>query len=82
MIGRPTQHDGHLGGGQVWFSRHEEGGVSAVESRAVVEEHHLLRLAFGVEVGDDFEGRVALDQRHLHVERAEVNAEDGFGEGR
>ena len=54
MVGRPAQHDGHLGGGEVRFSRHEGGGVGAVEPRAVVEEHHLFGLAFGVEVGDDF----------------------------
>ena len=39
----------------------------------------MFRLAFGVEIGDDFEGGVALDEGYLHVQGAEVDAEDGFG---
>ena len=39
----------------------------------------MFRLAFGVEIGDDFEGGVALDEGYFHVQGAEVYAEDGFG---
>ena len=31
-------------------------------------------------VGDNFERGVALHERHLHVERAEIDAQDGLGE--
>ncbi len=34
-----------------------------------------------MEVGDDFEGGVALDEGDFHVEGADVYAEDCFGGG-
>ena len=60
---------------------HQTAGVGTVESRSLIEEDHLFGLSFGVEVGYDFEGGVALYEGHFHVEGAEVDAEDGFGEG-
>lgn len=41
----------------------------------------MFGFTFGVEVGDDFEGGVALDECDFHVEGADVYAEDGFGGG-
>lgn len=38
------------------LTRHETRGISTVEAGALVEEDHLFGLAFGVEVGYDFEG--------------------------
>mmetsp|Transcript_28158 Transcript_28158/g.56863 ORF Transcript_28158/g.56863 Transcript_28158/m.56863 type:complete len:512 (-) Transcript_28158:198-1733(-) len=81
VVVAPAQEDGHGGGGEVGFARHEGGGVGAVEAGAGVEEDHLFGFAFGVEVSHDFEGGVALDEGDFHVEGAEVNTEDGFGKG-
>ena len=52
----------------MWLSCHQTAGIGSVESRPGIEEHHLFSLAFGMHVGDDFEGGVALDEGYLHVE--------------
>ena len=63
----------------MWFARHEGGGVGTVESRSLIEEDHLFGFSFGVQIGNDFEWGVALDEGYLHVEGADVHAENGFG---
>ena len=81
MLGLPAEHDAHPGGDLLRLPRRHAVGVGAVESGALIKQNHLLRLALGVEVGHDFEGGVALHEGDLHVEGAEVDAQDGLGEG-
>ena len=61
------------------FARQKGAGVAAVKALLVVKQYHLLRLALGVQIGDNLEGTARLHQRHLHVQTAEVDAENGAG---
>ena len=81
MLGLSSQHDAHPGGNLLWLPCRHTVGIGAVEPRPLIKQHHLLRLALGVEVGHDLQRGVALDERYLHVEGAEVDAEDGLGGG-
>jgi hypothetical protein len=72
-----SQHYGHADRGEGRLARQEGICVGPVKSLLPFKENHLLRLAFGMQVGDNFQRRSRLHEGDLHVERAEVNAQNG-----
>jgi hypothetical protein len=72
-----SQHDGHADGSEWRLARQEGIRIGPVKALLPFKENHLFRLAFGMQVGDNFQRRSGLHQGDLHVERAEVNAQNG-----
>ena len=79
----PSQHDGHGAGYLHGLPCRHATGIGTVEPSSLIEQHHLLGLALGVEVGNYFEGRIALNKGHLHVETSEVDSQNclALGDG-
>ena len=79
MLGISSQKyaDGH--GTLIRLASIERIGVGSVKSGGFVKENHVLGLALGVKVGNNFQWRASLHQRHLHVQRTQIDAQNGLG---
>ena len=60
------------------LSAHERISISTIKSGSLIKQHHLFRLTLGMHVGDNFEGGIALYEGHLHVERSEIDSQNGL----
>lgn len=74
------EHETHGHRGGMGLARQQCGRVGPIKTLIpLVKENHLLRFAFGMEIGDNFNGTARLDQSDFHIERAEIDAENGTG---
>jgi hypothetical protein len=59
------------------LARQQRGCIGSIKALRSIKENHLFRLSLGVHVSDNFQRTSRLNQRHFHVQAAEVDAENG-----
>jgi hypothetical protein len=73
-----SEHKTHGHRGGMGLAREKCGGIGPIKALiALIKENHLFRLAFGMEIGDNFNGTARLHQSDFHIERAEIDAQNG-----
>lgn len=79
------EHEGHGRGRRVRFACQEGGRIGSIKSlhrfavRNAFKQNHLFRFALGMQIRDNFQRRTRLDERHFHVETAQIDAQKGTG---
>lgn len=79
MLVVASQQDAHGRWGQMRLACQQGTRIGAIKALLAIKENHLFRFSLGVKICDNLEGISRLHERHLHVETAQVHAQNGTG---